>query len=424
LINERYKEFSGIDESGRSVRLSSLDSKDCSLDLLNVRYLLALAEDQSWQKERDSEVVADFEENSPLREINRAVETDLRSGQKVVFSMGRGADNLALISMLSNSGGVADNQEVATMTIGCGSSTPTVLPVRAGRDTSEWAYDRADVRATVKHARAPVAKSWSLSSETGNFEGHSYLSRLKLPDDIGRCQTDLSLQVTNTSSANVVLNLKNLVPYNSLSKHLVPIKRDRRSGLNDRSRWRQLPQQSTVRGETLVTYENLHAMPRAWLVGHLESKPEIDQLKLIHGGSIDTHFDPRSMAMIEPDLADRVDRRLLAATSEASVGSTRIVSRHAGALVIEANVARNAMLVLSEIAMPGWRVEVDGKETNWWRVNYILCGVALESGNHLIKFFWRPHAFVIGAWMSAIAFLCIILALLWYYLRKKNRNQT
>jgi hypothetical protein len=34
--------------------------------------------------------------------------------------------------------------------------------LRAGDHTSEWAYDRSDIRSRIKHKRAPVATSYAV----------------------------------------------------------------------------------------------------------------------------------------------------------------------------------------------------------------------------------------------------------------------
>ena len=39
--------------------------------------------------------------------------------------------------------------------------------LQAGRDTAEWAYDRADVRAEIQHERPRVAESWNEAGFAG-----------------------------------------------------------------------------------------------------------------------------------------------------------------------------------------------------------------------------------------------------------------
>jgi len=46
--------------------------------------------------------------------------------------------------------------------------------LQAGRDTAEWAHDRADVQARVQHERANVIENWA----AGDYTGHRYLARL------------------------------------------------------------------------------------------------------------------------------------------------------------------------------------------------------------------------------------------------------
>ena len=53
------------------------------------------------------------------------------------------------------------------------------LPIRAGVDTAEWAWERPDVRGRVRHARPPVHASFPDAARA--FTGHQYLGVLRLP---------------------------------------------------------------------------------------------------------------------------------------------------------------------------------------------------------------------------------------------------
>ena len=53
------------------------------------------------------------------------------------------------------------------------------LSLRAGVDTAEWAWERADVRPRVAHQLAPVFESWT--DPGTSFAAHRYLGRLRLP---------------------------------------------------------------------------------------------------------------------------------------------------------------------------------------------------------------------------------------------------
>jgi hypothetical protein len=87
------------------------------------------------------------------------------------------ADRLAIVSFLSNSLRTDQGQTVGQVRLWTQpGEQPLVLPVRAGVETSEWAYDRPDVRGQAQHRRARVAGHW-----IGQPRGALYYAEVALP---------------------------------------------------------------------------------------------------------------------------------------------------------------------------------------------------------------------------------------------------
>src|SRR5262249_60469200 len=101
---------------------------------------------------------------------------------------------------------------LAGVRIRCGGQSYR-LPLRAGRDTAEWAYDRADVSAVIKHARARVATNSTEKSEAGEFQAHSYLARLRLPAEAALCDSTISVGVVNRPNHRGMLGRRRPSPY-------------------------------------------------------------------------------------------------------------------------------------------------------------------------------------------------------------------
>lgn len=79
-------------------------------------------------------------------------------------------------------------------------------------------------------------------------------------------------------------------------------------------------------------------------------------------------------------------------------------------LEYEANCAGPQFAVFSEIYYPkGWNAYVDGKKTDYCNVNYILRGIALPSGNHVVKFIFEPESYKQGTKIMYIASFFIAL---------------
>ena len=68
--------------------------------------------------------------------------------------------------------------------------------------------------------------------------------------------------------------------------------------------------------------------------------------------------------------------------------------------------------VFSEIFYKrGWRAWIDDKEVPIIRTNYVLRGLSVPPGRHIIRFFFRPLSFYLGRqiqWMASIIFLLMV----------------
>jgi uncharacterized membrane protein YfhO len=69
--------------------------------------------------------------------------------------------------------------------------------------------------------------------------------------------------------------------------------------------------------------------------------------------------------------------------------------------------------VLSEPYYPGWKVRVDGNNAASHQVNYMLRAVPLPEGKHKIEFYYRPDSLIIGAIISIITAVCLLIVVLW-----------
>ena len=94
--------------------------------------------------------------------------------------VGRDTDlvrSITVVSYLANAATVPDGMTVAEIQLVAPSGTGgrATLPIRAGIETSEWAWDRPDVHGTVAHRRAEIAGHW-----VGQPRGNLYVARLPI----------------------------------------------------------------------------------------------------------------------------------------------------------------------------------------------------------------------------------------------------
>src|SRR5262249_26622815 len=84
------------------------------------------------------------------------------------------ATEIRLLTRLSDAVEAEQGPPVAWLVLRLVSGREIALPVRAGVDTAEWAYDRADVTPRVRHQKATVARS----IPADGFMGYRYLAVL------------------------------------------------------------------------------------------------------------------------------------------------------------------------------------------------------------------------------------------------------
>lgn len=78
--------------------------------------------------------------------------------------------------------------------------------------------------------------------------------------------------------------------------------------------------------------------------------------------------------------------------------------------------------VFSEIFYKGnedWKAYIDGVETEFIRVNYVLRAMRIPAGQHEIVFKFKPRAYFLGETISLIGSFILVLVVLGYFFRNK-----
>lgn len=151
------------------------------------------------------------------------------------------------------------------------------------------------------------------------------------------------------------------------------------------------------RGSALV-YENLGALPRAYLVPAVVSTSEED-------GALDLMrrpgFDPRATAVVNGP-APRLPQGPLR-------GEAEIASYEPGRVVVRTRQDRPALLVLADNHYEGWVARVDGREAPILRTNHTLRGVVVGAGEHEVVFSFEPADLYrgFGVYAAGLALLAL-----------------
>ena len=139
-------------------------------------------------------------------------------------------------------------------------------------------------------------------------------------------------------------------------------------------------------------FENLDALPRAWIVHEAELRPPGD-LAGVKAAIMSSGFAPKRQAIIESAAP-------LALALPVGAESAQVRERAPERMTIELAVSAPALLVVSDAFYPGWRATVDGVERPILAANLALRAVAVAPGDREVVFRYRPLSYSVGAWIS------------------------
>jgi len=95
--------------------------------------------------------------------------------------------------------------------------------------------------------------------------------------------------------------------------------------------------------------------------------------------------------------------------------------------VFETSTAQPQFAVFSEVYYPnGWNAYIDGKATNYQKVNYFLRGMQIPAGKHTIEFIFEPKVYKQSAMIANLSgwglYATILLAALGMFLSRKKET--
>ena len=91
------------------------------------------------------------------------------------------------------------------------------------------------------------------------------------------------------------------------------------------------------------------------------------------------------------------------------VGTVEIIKYSENEIVLETEITGDGFLVLSENYYgPGWRVNVDGVETEIFRTNHVLRGVQIPTGSHSVTFSVDDSAYRMARFISLLSMVLIV----------------
>jgi hypothetical protein len=157
--------------------------------------------------------------------------------------------------------------------------------------------------------------------------------------------------------------------------------------------------------DKVSVFENMRALPRAWLASNVQILSDSEILSVIRTGDMSdgSLWDPRQTALVEAPI-DFSNGTVADPAARAD-----LLKHEPNRVAVQTTSQSPTILMLSENFFPGWRAYVDGNRAEILRVNYNLRGVVLSQGEHVVEFVYRPTSVLIGFLLSLLVSVLLIL---------------
>ncbi len=346
------------------------------LDLLNVRHLVEFNAPSTAAITKDG-----------MRFAVADAKTELLAGVSRVFTGSpKPVNSLSLVTTLANSVHVEQGHTVARIAFHTADGRVIERDIKAGIDSAEWAYERAEVQAAIRHSRPAVFDTYPADAQN-SFSALRFQTKL----DLGETVLLDRVEVKNTDDLASFVIWKGSL-YDSAGNEAYVLRQ------RLPAHWRKVYDHDSV-----TIFENPNALPRAWMVPQSRVVSEEDALKAVRGESQEP-FNPREIALLERPPLSKVNLAIDEAFSQADA---RISSYASNRLTIETSSDKRAALVVSEMNYPGWEATIDGQPADIYTANYLLRGVIVPEGKHVVEMRYTSPAAKLGGILSALALVFI-----------------
>jgi hypothetical protein len=150
------------------------------------------------------------------------------------------------------------------------------------------------------------------------------------------------------------------------------------------------------------------ALGNAWFVAEIKTVANADEELAAIG-----NFEPRTTAIVQQRFADYTNGLNTAAGANDRIILTKY---HPDTLRYKSTAETERFAVFSEMYYPpakGWNTYIDGKlvETSFVKVNYLLRGMRVPAGEHVVEMRFEPKSVSTGETMALLSSLLILAGL-------------
>jgi len=160
---------------------------------------------------------------------------------------------------------------------------------------------------------------------------------------------------------------------------------------------------------------NQNALGNAWFVEKpLIAESANKEISLINS------FNPSKEATVDKAFNDQINKTTYPVLENEKIA---LVSYQPDELIYKYSAREEKLTVFSEIYYPaGWKCYLDGKESKYFRTDWVLRGMVVPAGDHEIKFTFKPASYYFGNKVSLASSILLILLIGGYFFTIFNRK--
>ena len=176
---------------------------------------------------------------------------------------------------------------------------------------------------------------------------------------------------------------------------------------------------SDPKTNNLSMQRNETACGHAWFVKSVKyAKNADEEMQTI------TAFAPKDEAIVDQRYKSIIDEKAVGFDPN---GTIKLVKYSPDDMVYQSGSTAPSVAVFSEIYYDkGWKMYIDGKESPYFRADYILRAAQIPVGNHKIEFIFHPASYYTGEKVSLAGSILLVLALggaIYTGIRKKPEDE-
>jgi hypothetical protein len=288
---------------------------------------------------------------------------------------------VGLVSHLEGAANLPAATVVAHLELTFSNGASQTIYLKAGSDTAEGNYPGG-----AAHPQAKIGVAWPYQAD-----GVDYISIYPLNASTSQRISRMKLTATLPAGQFVLRGLSLINQATATSRSVI---------LTTAGVYRQ------VHSGDVKIYENLAVQPRAFVVHAAEVVQSDEQaIALLQ----DPTFDPAQTLVRLAQANEQPGPISLGQASPAD--QVTITSYQLERVELMAKLNSPGWLVLTDTIYPGWQATLDGQPTAITPVNLMFRAVTVPAGEHNVVFEYRPRSVQLGAWVSGLTALAVIINL-------------